>query len=106
MVRFVSLAPRGADLARILATSAERWGIEGRRRYAAIIAAAMRKAAPDPEGPVTRDRAKLLPGGRSFHLRHARNDERGGEGREACTHSLLSHDPTGIDRNRPCAARA
>ena len=75
MVRFRLSRPARADLAHILATSAERWGIEGRHRYAAILAAAMRKAAADPEGPVTRDRAELLPGVRSFHVRHARNDD-------------------------------
>jgi len=48
--------------------------VEGRYRYAAILATAMRTAAADPEGPVTRDRAELLPGIRSFHVRHARND--------------------------------
>ena len=60
MVRFRLSRPARADLARILATSAQRWGIEGRHRYAAILAAAMRKAAADPEGLVTRDRTSLL----------------------------------------------
>ena len=63
------------DLVQILATSGERWGTEGRRRYAAIIAAAMRKAAADPKGPATRDRAELSPGIRSLHVRHARGDD-------------------------------
>jgi toxin ParE1/3/4 len=75
MARFRLSRPARADLAHILATSADRWGIEGRHRYVAILATAMRKAAADPGGPVTRDRADLLPGIRSFHLRHARNDE-------------------------------
>ena len=66
MVRFRLSRPARADLAHILATSAERWGIEGRHRYAAIVAAAMRKAAADPEGPVTRDRAELLPAFAAF----------------------------------------
>ena len=74
MVRFRLSRPVRADLAHILATSAERWGIQGRRRYAAILATAMRKAADDPEGSVTRDRAELLPGIRSIHIRHARDD--------------------------------
>jgi toxin ParE1/3/4 len=71
MARFrLSLLARG-DVARILTTSAEHWGIEGRRRYAAVIAAGMRKVAAEPDGPTTRDRAELLVGTRSFHLRHA-----------------------------------
>ena len=61
-----------ADLAQILATSAERWGIEGRRRYAAVLAAAMRQVAAEPEGPTTRDRGDLSPSIRSFHLRNVR----------------------------------
>jgi toxin ParE1/3/4 len=59
-----------ADLARILATSVQRWGKEGRRRYAALLAAAMRQAASDPDGRMTHDRSELLQGLRSLHLRH------------------------------------
>ena len=62
-----------ADLTRILATSAEPWGIEGRRRYAALLAAAMRRVAADPEGPTTHDRAELAPGVRSLSV-HVRVD--------------------------------
>lgn len=72
MARFRLSGPARADLAAILAASAERWGVEGRRRYAAALAAAMRLAAADPQGPTTRDRADLLPGIRSLHLRHGR----------------------------------
>ena len=75
MARFRLSRPAQADLAHILATSAERWGIEARRRYAAILTAAMRKVADDPQGPMTRDRGELLPGIRSFHIRHARGGD-------------------------------
>jgi toxin ParE1/3/4 len=61
-----------ADLAHILATSEKRWGADGRRRYAAILASAMRKVAAKPRGPTTHERADLLPGIRSLHVRHAR----------------------------------
>ncbi len=64
-----------ADLAQILRTSEARWGREGRRRYAAILAVAMRKAAAEPEGPPSRNRAKVSRGIRSFHVRHARGGE-------------------------------
>jgi toxin ParE1/3/4 len=77
MARFRVSRPAQADIANILATSAERWGAGGRRRYAAILAAAMRKTAFDPEGPMIRGRAELLPGIRGLHLRHARGDEPG-----------------------------
>lgn len=72
MARFrLSLWAR-ADLAQILATSVERWGIEGKRRYAAVLALGMRKVAAEPEGPTTRARVELSRGIRSFHLRNAR----------------------------------
>ncbi len=72
-VRLSGLAE--VDVAHILMTSADRWGAEGRRRYAAVLAAAMRKVAADPRGPTTRDRAELASGIRSFHVRHARGDD-------------------------------
>ena len=74
MSRFRLARPAQSDLADILATSAERWGADGRRRYAMLIAAAMRKAAADPEGPLTRPRSDLDRGLRSLHIRHARRD--------------------------------
>jgi toxin ParE1/3/4 len=61
-----------ADLAHILETSGQMWGAEGRRRYPALLAAALRQAASDPEGRSTRDRGELLRGLRSLHLRHVR----------------------------------
>ncbi|MBV8705494.1 MAG: type II toxin-antitoxin system RelE/ParE family toxin, partial [Acetobacteraceae bacterium] len=48
---------------------------EGRRRYAALLASAMRRVASDPHGTPTRGRPELLPGARSFHIRHARLDD-------------------------------
>mgnify|MGYP001610837881 CR=1 FL=1 len=71
MARFRLAQPAQSDLANILATSAERWGTEGRRRYATLLAAAMRIVAANPEGPLTHARKELSPGLRSFHLRHA-----------------------------------
>ena len=72
MPRFRISGPARADLATTLATSLERWGEDGRARYAALLVAAMRVIARDPDGPTTRDRAAIVPGIRSFHLRHAR----------------------------------
>jgi toxin ParE1/3/4 len=74
MARFRLSHPAQADLANLLSTSAERWGAEAKRRYSAILAAAMRRVAADPQGRGTRDRADLLPGIRSFHIRHAGGD--------------------------------
>src|SRR5262245_45448621 len=70
--------PAHDDLARILATSLDRWGEAGRARYADLFAAAMRVIARTPEGPGTRERPELSPGVRSFHIRHARG-ARGGK---------------------------
>ena len=75
MAGFRLSRPARVDLTDILATSADRWGIEGRRRYATMLARAMRKVAANPEGPTTRERSDLLPGIRSFHVRHARSDD-------------------------------
>jgi toxin ParE1/3/4 len=62
------------DLTMILGASADRWGEAARRRYAATVAAALRQIAGDPRGPLTRAHGELLPGLRSFHLRHAHPD--------------------------------
>jgi toxin ParE1/3/4 len=75
MARFRLSALARADLARILATSADRWGTESRRRYVAVLAAAMRTVAADPAGRFTRDRSALSSGIRSFHVRHAHTEE-------------------------------
>ena len=73
MARFRLARPAQIDLATILATSAERWGVEGRRRYAANLVAAMRQVAAEPAGPLTRKRPELRAGLRSFHIRHVRS---------------------------------
>jgi toxin ParE1/3/4 len=72
MARFRLARPAQIDLANILATSAERWGAEARQRYAAVLAAAMRQVAAEPDGPLTRKRPDLRSDIRSFHLRHVR----------------------------------
>jgi toxin ParE1/3/4 len=72
MARFRLSPPARADIAQILATSGERWGAEGRRRYAVVLAAAMRKIAAEPQGPSTRDQSRLIRSVRSLHLRNVR----------------------------------
>jgi toxin ParE1/3/4 len=72
MARFRLARPAQIDVATILATSAERWGTEGRQRYAAVLAAAMRLVADKPEGPLTKKRPELRLGVRSFHVRYTR----------------------------------
>jgi toxin ParE1/3/4 len=74
MARFRLSRPAQTDLARILATSRERWGSAGQQRYATTFATALRALANEPQGLVTRDRTDLRLGLRSFHLRHARSN--------------------------------
>ena len=71
MARFRLARPAQLDLARILATSAERWGVDGRQRYAAVLADAMRQVADEPKGPLTKGRPELRSAIRSFHVRYA-----------------------------------
>jgi toxin ParE1/3/4 len=75
MTRFRLSGLAQIDVAHILATSAEQWGLDARRRYAITLATAMRKVAANPLGPTTRERKDLAPGIRSFHIRHARSTE-------------------------------
>jgi toxin ParE1/3/4 len=72
MARFHLSQPAKTDLTRILAISIERWGRSGGKRCAALLSAAMLKAAVEPIGHVTRDRGELGHGMRSLHIRHAR----------------------------------
>ncbi|MGH9370445.1 MAG: type II toxin-antitoxin system RelE/ParE family toxin [Vicinamibacterales bacterium] len=72
MARFRLAGPAQTDLANILSVSAERWGADGRQRYAAALAAAMRQAAAEPDGPLTKKRPDLRSGIRSVHVRHTR----------------------------------
>lgn len=58
------------DIELILADSDRTWGAEARHRYAALLIAAIRYVASDPDGRLTRDRSDLRPGIRSFHTRH------------------------------------
>lgn len=74
MARFRLSAPAQADLGNILATSLDRWGVDGRSRYASLLAAAFRTIADQPTAPTTRARDELFPGLRSFHVRHSRGD--------------------------------
>jgi toxin ParE1/3/4 len=57
----------------ILVVGPERWGDLGAARYRALLSAALRAIASAPDGPITRDRSRLLPGIRSLHVRHVRH---------------------------------
>jgi toxin ParE1/3/4 len=76
MARYRLSAPAKTDIASILRTSQTMHGIEARIRYRALLAAAMRRIAADPQGLSTMDRGELSAGVRCFHIRHSRNESR------------------------------
>jgi toxin ParE1/3/4 len=76
MARYRLSEPAKADISAILKTSEELHGKEARIRYRACLTAAMRRIAAEPEGRLTADRAKLVPGMRSFHIRWSRDESR------------------------------
>ena len=73
MARYRLSEPAKADIAGILRRSEELHGKEARIRYRACLTAAMRRVAVDPKGHSTVDRAELVAGIRSFHIRHSRD---------------------------------
>jgi toxin ParE1/3/4 len=81
MARYRLSEPAKADIASILRTSEERHAAPARFRYRALLTAAMRRVATEPEGVSTADRAELLPGIRSFHIRHSADARRGSQAR-------------------------
>jgi toxin ParE1/3/4 len=76
MARYRLSEPAKADIAAILRRSGEFHGKQARIRYRACLTAAMRRVAAEPEGHSTADRTELLPGVRSFHIRHSRDESR------------------------------
>jgi toxin ParE1/3/4 len=76
MARYRLSAPAKADITAILRRSEELHGKEARIRYRGCLTAAMRRVAADPEECSTVDRAELVPGVRSFHIRHSRDETR------------------------------
>jgi toxin ParE1/3/4 len=75
MTRFRLARRAQADISHILATSAEKWGVEARGRYAGLLTCAIRWVAAEPDGRATRARAELAPGMRSLHVRYLRQDD-------------------------------
>lgn len=76
MARYRLSEPAKVDLTAILRISERRHGSQARIRYRALLVAAMRRIASDPQGLSTHDRAELQPGMRSFHIRHSREQSR------------------------------
>lgn len=57
-------------------TSEAMHGAEARIRYRALLTAALRRIAADPQGRSTRDRGELTAGLLSLHIRHSRAESR------------------------------
>jgi toxin ParE1/3/4 len=74
MARYRLTKSARGDIGSISRTSEERHGRDARAGYSALLLAAMRRVAEDPEGRSTADRSELRPGMRSFHIRHGRDE--------------------------------
>ena len=74
MKRYRLSGPAKADIAAILQTSERNFGADARVRYRALVSAALRRIASDPEGHATVARDDLVVGLRSYHIRHSRDD--------------------------------
>ena len=74
MARYRLSEPAKADIASILRTSEERHGAQARIRYRALLTAAMRRVAAEPEGVSTANRDELRAEIRSVHSRHSRDE--------------------------------
>jgi toxin ParE1/3/4 len=68
MARYRLSEPAKADIAAILKTSERRHGAQARIRYRALLTAAMRRVAAEPDGVLTATHDELLDGIRSFHI--------------------------------------
>ena len=74
MARYRLSGPAETDIAAILKISEQRHGREARTRYRALLTAAMRRVAANPEGPATVDCGDLWPGARRLHIRFSRSE--------------------------------
>ncbi len=78
MARYRLSEAAKADIASALRASEKRHGTEARNRYRALLTAALRRIAADPQGLSTLDCAALFDGVRRFHIRHIRHESREG----------------------------
>ena len=78
MARYRLSGPAQVDVSHILRASKAQHGNDARTRNRGLLAAAMRRAAVEPLGPLTVDRGELPAGLRSLHVRHCRKESREG----------------------------
>ena len=87
-----------ADINALLDESTHRHGQDARNRYAALLLAALRRIAQNPEGGATAARPELHPDMRSFHIRHRKQHY---PGRQSGACDLLPHHRTRQGRHHP-----
>ena len=76
MARYRLSGPAKADIASVLRTSEATHGVAARIRYRALLTAAMRRIAANPQGVSSVDRSELFESLRSFHIKHSRGESR------------------------------
>lgn len=76
MLRLRLTHPARRDIADLLDWSAEHFGAAGRRRYEALLEAALRDIAADPGRPGSREEPQLGPDLRIYHIRLSRDRAR------------------------------
>jgi len=74
VVEYRLAQPARRDIAKILSKSRADHGDEAERRYRALLLVAFKRIAADPKGISTIGREQVVPGLRSFHIRHSRNE--------------------------------
>jgi toxin ParE1/3/4 len=74
MARYRLAKPAQADIKAILKASQALHGDAARKRYGALLAAALQRIASEPDGPLMRPQDDLGPGIMRFHIRHGRSD--------------------------------
>ena len=68
------ISPGGQrDIHAILAWTHERFGLQGRLRYEALLLRAIEDVAADPHRTGSQSREEIAPGVRTYHLWHSRN---------------------------------
>jgi len=80
MLRYRLSSSARSDILEILAWSQERFGEGARTRYEALIVAALRDVATQPDRPGSIERPELGTGNRSWHLQLSRERARAGTG--------------------------
>ena len=72
MPRYVISPTAERDMESILAWSEDRFGVQGRLRYEALLVRGILDVAEDPQRPGSHTRSEIAAGARTYHLSHCR----------------------------------